>query len=474
MNTLYVKGDLSRKEQDRIISEMKEAINICTPLDIYYGMEDEVWGIWYEINGTRYLVDPIELVSSIFKDGAYQILERHNAEEGRFITVRIHQDDYYFVWSFGGGITEDGKPRYFNLEEYAGRIRKCIASLHADWSLGKRVAYESDTCTTLDAVGIGLRQMNVSATMPQYYQMTADQVMEEQFVFQPRTVMSDENYTIGIGDRTFDTWLTHWDNNYDRIRHQLESFVYDRKTEIKLGFDLSDTVLKIEHVSILETSIRTTDGYSFTYKDYALVEIEQNGFVHGPILKGYCSLNTAIRTLYEGLLRLAINHSDESHDKDIPTRIEAYNMFKSPVIERYLTDCRTGLTIAEQRQVHVKDIVIFSPDYDVVLTDAFGLPLGIDSEDAAIDGLYDKKGKPLKIPGLVEWQKKIKEVVVSASMGKPVDFDWTDYHRKGMQLARQLRDKLSPDFDLWYCAPFEDNSGTIKGPTLIYDNGDPK
>ena len=108
--------------------------------------------------------------------------------------------------------------------------------------------------------------------------------------------------------------MTHWDNNYDTIRHQLETFVHnyeDMETTIKLSFDLSDLVLKIKHVRVLDKIDESEVGYGFKYKDFALVEIQPNQFVYGSILKGYCDLKQTLKTLYEGLLTLALAHDVE-------------------------------------------------------------------------------------------------------------------------------------------------------------------
>lgn len=86
----------------------------------------------------------------------------------------------------------------------------------------------------------------------------------------------------------------------------------------------------------------------------------------------------------------------------------------------------------------------------------------IDNED-----IYDLDGKPIVILELYEWQKEIESIVVAFSVGEPYNKDWTDYHRRGLEIAHKLRQVLSPDFDLWYEAPLEDKSGTISGRVFI-------
>jgi hypothetical protein len=58
-------------------------------------------------------------------------------------------------------------------------------------------------------------------------------------------------------------------------------------------------------------------------------------------------------------------------------------------------------------------------------------------------------------------------IVVASETGDPYEKDWTDYHMRGLTLSRQLRERLSLDYDLWYEAPFEDKSGIIPRRKLI-------
>lgn len=118
---------------------------------------------------------------------------------------------------------------------------------------------------------------------------------------------------------------------------------------------------------------------------------------------------------------------------------------------------------------HIKDVLRIEPDYDAVLWDSEEVPLYV-KDDGTIDELYDKQGNPIKIPGLLQWQEEIHPIVIACALGDSYEKDWKDYHRRGLEMARQLRSKLPNDYDLWYEAPFEDKSGTITKPILIMEN----
>ena len=74
------------------------------------------------------------------------------------------------------------------------------------------------------------------------------------------------------------------------------------------------------------------------------------------IIKGYCDRKEAVRTFYEGLLRLAMAHPDNNEmlDDHVMNKIVAYNKFKSPIIESYLKSEYSKDDEYSIRQVHVK------------------------------------------------------------------------------------------------------------------------
>jgi len=170
-----------------------------------------------------------------------------------------------------------------------------------------------------------------------------------------------------------------------------------------------------------------------------------------------------VRFFYEGLLRLALAHPIKRAEdgEEIPSKMIAYNRFKSPIIEAYLKGEPSNNDEYAIRQVHVKHILRIEPDYNVIMFN--------EEEVAYVDSseLYDKQGNSIQMEELEAWSKEVRTAVISSNVGKTYAKDWADYHRRGLELAHKLRDILSTDFDLWYAAPFEDKSGTIPQPHLI-------
>jgi hypothetical protein len=102
------------------------------------------------------------------------------------------------------------------------------------------------------------------------------------------------------------------------------------------------------------------------------------------------------------------------------------------------------------------------PDVDSLGEDlATGYDISIDYSGELGGGLLSKSGEKIVIPELAEWQREIHSIVIASETSQPYEKDWADYHRRGLELAHQLRELLSDDCDLWYAAPVEDKSGTI-------------
>ena len=323
---------------------------------------------------------------------------------------------------------------------------------------GATSAYDYFDCKP-GSLEMCLKQFEVKSVFPTYYTRMVKDVQKEEFVFEP---IDTEKYTIGIGARQYTTFLTHWDNCYDHIRHQLEEFVYGRKATLELSFDSSDSVLHLEQVHILDHTEKVGDGVRFKYQYYMRVEIESNEFAGMPNIVGYCDIDQTLRTLYEGFLRLALLHTKEA-DKygDIPSCLVTYNRFKSPLIETCLiSDYKPDYTSYRERQVHIKDILTIEPNYDYFI-------MHLDGTVEGYEDLEELCGQPVQIEGLKEWCREIASIIVEAAIGRTYPMDWEDYHRRGIALAKQLRAVLPKEYDLWYDAPYEDDSGIIEKPDLI-------
>lgn len=425
-----------------------------------------VYGIWFQDEEDFLLVNPLDLVNSIYMDDTYySLLEDYNdgTQKGKrgIYKVFVTKQQHCISWGIFHTHSQSVRLMRFTYKEYIGKIQSSIEGLYLVWTDTTPIAYKP-LDVEFEGIVMCKKQLSVASVCPSHYQLMADSITPEKFVLRPVEDKYKENYEIGIGDRFYTTVFTHWDNDMEAIRHQLETYVYEREATIKMSFDMSDTIVKLGKRSALSKIKDCGEGYAFDYKDYILVEIIPNEFVHYPIIKGWGNEKEVIRTFYEGLLNMACRlpmEGNENDADDLPSGLVAYNRYKSPVIESFLRGDKDVPNTYMTRQVHVKHIICIDPDYGVYLWD---------EEDVAdsLEGLYDHQGNPISMPEFDEWASEMHSIVVASETGEPYEKDWNDYHKRGLALAHQLRQQLSTDFDLWYEAPFEDKSG-VQGRTLI-------
>ena len=415
-------------------------------LDIYCSLENDMLGIWFNIGGKRYMVDPLELFNSIYENDEYYILDGNDD----FVCVKVHQDSDYYVWEQTEGIPNSALSCKFRSKDYVSKIKTCYTQFYNEWMSGKNDIYGKDIFT-IEAAKAIVEQLDVVPSST-YNTLKASEIKEEIFKF--RTVYGRiDKYQIGIGERMFSTFMTHWDNFFGNVSYDLESLINKGETEIRLSFDTQETIIKIKKVSF--------------QKDLAFVKIIPNCFVDYPIIVGYCDYIQTIKIIYEGMMNFAFNHSYDKPIFNEPKLLDIYNDIKSPLIEAFITNPEMEYNQEDINKHSIKNVLRINPDYDVVIWDSENIPVDVD-EDGNIDELHDKQGNPIKIPGLLQWQQEMCTIIIDANTGRNYVKDWVDYHRRGLEFAKLLRSKLSADFDLWYEAPFEDKSGTIPQPMLIY------
>lgn len=453
-------------DEDGVKKKIEECEKKASPFQISCFENAGAWGIWLTIGEDSLLVNPIELVNSLFIDGEQFdfFLPFGEKKMGRF-TLSTRREAYHINTELGHMALSSSSQQRYMFDEYVSKCQQTIADLLRVAEEGKTLAYESRD-VSVEAIRMCAKQMDIKAVLPSYYRLRSQDVVVEPFFFEPLNDQWRENYKIAIGERGYNTWLTHYDNNVEAIRHELESYVFEQEAVIKLSFDLSYTIIKLKKVRAIEDIKKVGPGIGFEYKHYIEVQIEPNEFVHMPVIKGLCDEKAMIRSLYEGLLRWATLHPETSKDDEVPSRMVMYNKLKSPIIESFLRDEHTKDDEYAIRQVHVKDLLRIDPDFDVVIWDSEDIPLFVDTGDI-IDRIYDKQGKPIALPGLDSWQSEMRSIVIDAATGHSYEKDWQDYHKRGLELARRLRSMLSSDFDLWYEPPFEDKSGTMPRWTLI-------
>ena len=424
--SIWTKKDVVDKNNQEVRNKIAAEEATCVDFPILSLERFGVFGIWFEEDGDCYLVNPLELVNSIYDDNVYLMLDFYDESKEKpdgYFEVEVEKWNHCYSWRITHTNSQRMRQMQFTYKDYIDKIKTCIEELCNAWAAGKPVAYK-EIDVDMEGIEMCMRQLEVLGVAPSHYQLMTNSINLESFVF---LSISEEQYEIGIGNRTYKTWLTHWDNNMEFIRHQLENYVYERKAEIKLSFDTSDTVLRLSHRSILDRIEDSGDSYSYKYKDYVLVEIVPNEFVHKPIIKGYCKEMNTIKTLYEGLLLMASMHPEDGNERgpsEIPSNLVAYNRYKSPIIELYLKGEEKEPNTYQTRQVHIDEVLTIDPDYNCYIWDEEGCGMEVVDVD-------DKEGNPIKMKEFDRWAYEIQDIIVASGTGHPYEKDWIDYHRRG-------------------------------------------
>lgn len=425
------------------------------------------WGIWMEVSDKCLLVNPIALVNSLFSDGLqYGFFLSFEGDDANRFSFWTDRRDYCIEATLSHSLIEKRGRRRFMIKEYVEKVQSSCISLAEKAKNEEPLAYNEREISK-EAILICAAQMELGATLPSYYVVRSADVVTETFVFNPLNDECHEQFEIKLGNRGYKTWLTHWDSDMEAIRHELELIVYEDGTTIRLPFDTSETLIKIKKKGVLDKVTDTGNSIAFKYKEYMLVEIHPSEFVHMPIIKGYCDKKGMIQSLYEGLLRMAMQHP-EVGEENLPSRMVAYNKYKSPIIESYLQGVRFDDNRVANRQIYVKHVLTIDPDIAQLFYDEEGYSYEVD-QDGTMDFIYDREGFPIVIKDFFTWHNEINQIVIDSETGHPYSMDWEQYHSRGIKLAQELRKILSTDFDLWYSAPYEDKSGIIRHSFLVLE-----
>lgn len=423
------------------------------------GGKENKWGIWIGIDCDEYLIDPILLGNSLFAHRKWQKI--YTTSDLRILS-QIHSETKSCYWAIE---RNNISHKYmFRISEYVASILRAIDNLHtAIMRHDKQLAYNFrpdlfGRYEIVEDLELIIRQINVmkqAIISPRMRSINNLHIERLSFDFNNR--FSDENlFSIMIGGRQYNSHLAEWSNNFELIRHQLESIVYRGEAEIDLYNDTGvEASIHFEHETLKEvrqSAMRVT-----------VFPAERDK----PIVTGYCDRQQAVRALYQGLLNISRNGIDSEYKRDYDIdwdqyKFVIYNKLKSPLIENYIIGKESDDRICSIRQQYIKERYRMEADALTMIWDSKGCALITDQDD-----LFEDDGLSIKIDGIYQWYKDLDDVVDWTNSEIKGNFDWAAWHKRGLELAQNLRQQLPDEYDLWYSAPFEDKSGILKEDVLI-------
>ncbi len=431
METLYAKN--SFLDEFKLMNKQQAAgkYSWCTELDLTCHQELDEYGIWLNIGETHLLVSPLDLMESLFNlsgniyiDTVIENGERQNMN----FKIEYVQEKYITSWSLSHPCLKKQSRNYYWKEDHIKKVCSVIEQLYVVWKNGNSVAYK-DNITSIQALEICAKQCKVPYAFPRDFRLTTKEITVEDFVFD---VLQAEEYRIGLGNRSYEAYLYEWENNFEKIRYQLEGIsFYGNDTSISLYSDMAEMVVSLKKESILDKIVKFEHGEGYQYKDYLYVSMSYNECEHMPPMAGYCDVKKTVLKLYESLLQMALLYPETANDDIGKSRITAYNQLKSPMIESFLLDKKENNDTYITRQVHIRSVLLINPENEGLITDDNNNVIGKEKIEQIVEGQFDAKG-------FYRWGRKTNIE------------NWEDYHQKGLEYAKQLRKCLPCEYDLWY------------------------
>jgi len=447
-------------------------------LDLAFRENDGRLAIWYKtFGGTDFLVNPCTLFDSILgdKDETYFLVrDKENLWFGdKYIRVQQTFDGKTFKWVISSPYLQGNTVLLFHYDEYWTKVKNAIIQLYDAMAAGRETYYDGKI--TLEHVSRIYSQLKLTELflMPGM-KRTAD-IDVENFEFvcprkgddvKPWSI--DVPYSIVIGKRKYDKWISDWSNDLDNIRHSIENYVFKGKCRVVLCLDDEETIVDLSRYPTLESTERVGAGTAYHYKDFMKVEVQPGYYYDGAPQIGICEQKQVIRRLYEGLLniaRIGYRYTKDKYDNDWRcSPMTFYNRIKSPIIEDYLNERKYDEDELQIRQRIIKHVLTICPDYgDVLFCDEEGVCYGVDCLENAKKLKLDKS----LLSEFYFWQSDFESKTdgINSTMGTLDNEEWNG---RGLKLAHRLRQQLPDDIDLWYVHPFEDKENRDISPILIY------
>ena len=129
-------GTIEQENQEaRNLIAAEEAT--CQEFPISCRERKGVWGIWFGLGDNLILINPIDLVNSIYKDDIYFLLDFY-VEEGEkkpegYYKVAINKWNSCFSWRFYHTHSQKMLQMQFTYEDYLEKIRNCVRELYISY-----------------------------------------------------------------------------------------------------------------------------------------------------------------------------------------------------------------------------------------------------------------------------------------------------------------------------------------------------
>lgn len=442
-------------------------------------------GIWMECFGRDYLLSPQELFLSLLNEEG-KIAMQPNPEQYENLGTILYSNDFAlggngFLWHRGNFSepeetviwiatdvhTGDSAMMRFSGRDYIEAVRESLSLLQQALAACNTLkSYENIDTVCINAY---LDQFDVVrfVSLNKYHRLLKDAPAIDDFrIAFNNYCCGDFDYTLQLGGHKLESTVTRWATSLSSLRKQLETH---RCVELRL--EDSPTRIAVQPLAILREKTVSEKGTWYKWEDgLCLVTVTPNEFCKETAFVGICRERQVIKAIYEGLLDMASLefYQDDEYGYGVNS-ITFYNQIKSPTVEDFICGRKTNMdNTVFSRQQRIDHVITISPDFDYLYRDEEGMCDGFYDKDTIEIDFEGMEKKTIKIDGFEDWWKKYVMATDFADTTTDPSFDYDAWHERGLVYAKQLREQLPDDIDLWYQAPYEDVKRRKQQAILVY------
>lgn len=242
-------------EQKKLLKKRDYIRSLCTKITLSCDVRNGECGIWLIGRNRDYLLNPMEVVNSLLDDEhLLTITTISKIGEHKVVPDKIvfHSSikDFCISWELENMDNPKIETQLFKKEEYVEQVTSVITELNEAVTIGKPLVYDKIDFDE-ESLKVCFLQLLHREILPSDYALMSSQVKPEKFLF---NVLSDKYgaYTIGIVNRHYETFITLLNSDFEIIRHQIETYCLDYKTDVHLTFDYVDEIVNLQEVSIYD------------------------------------------------------------------------------------------------------------------------------------------------------------------------------------------------------------------------------
>lgn len=410
--------------------------------------------------GKRYVLFPTQLITMLIQKEGNLTASRKDGDVWNGNTVYYYDAVDEYKWLLSDYVDKKAAYLVFPKDVIHKAIRDTFMQLKEALDKGIESIYQERSVTVeiMDGYVKELdRAIFISQNKYFNYETKVKEAQEVDFDCEQESV--DFPYTITLGQFKLKSYISDWGTNLTQLRKDLEM-----AREIRLFFEDSPTIISFPD------SYDGENPYVVGNK-ISVVKITANEFCSHSVIFGMCLRRQVIKAIYEGLLRMAryeFKEIDYWGTWDNVDNITFYNKIKSPIVESFINDKYFENQDIELRQVRIEHILTISPDYDVLYYDEKSRAESFYDDGKII--IHDDDGMEILIPGFEEWYNEYIRATDFVECQTDPKFDYGDWEKRGLELAKQMREQLPDNIDLWYEPPFEDVKRKGMHAKLIYKN----